>query len=184
MQKEVLLNSEEVFRLIGRQSWEIERLFILMHSTAKAGLFLSAGIIEHQTHTKDITKMGGLAKVIPVTFAAFLLCMMSIIGIPPMGGFFSKFMVITGAAEAGYAGVAAAFVIAATFTILYMLRVFYKTFLAEPAGVFSAHASSIWSPMNLSISLLAAVSLACGLAFSGLTHIAELAANQVLGMIK
>ena len=102
-------------------------LFILMHSTAKAGLFLSAGIIEHQTHTKDITKMGGLAKVIPVTFAAFLLCMMSIIGIPPMGGFFSKFMVITGAAEAGYAGVAAAFVIAATFTILYMLRVFYKT---------------------------------------------------------
>lgn len=159
-------------------------LFILMHSTAKAGLFLSAGIIEHQTHTKDITKMGGLAKVIPVTFAAFLLCMMSIIGIPPMGGFFSKFMVITGAAEAGYTGVAAAFVIAATFTILYMLRVFYKTFLAEPAGVFSAHAPSIWSPMNLSISLLAAVSLACGLTFSGLTHIAELAANQVFGMIK
>jgi formate hydrogenlyase subunit 3/multisubunit Na+/H+ antiporter MnhD subunit len=159
-------------------------LFILMHSAAKAGLFLSAGIIEHETHTKDITKMGGLAKVIPITFAAFILCMMSIIGIPPLGGFFSKFLVITGTADAGYPVTAAVFVLAATLTILYMLRVFYKVFLAEPAGTFSAHKSGIWSPMNLSITLLAAISLLCGFTFSWLTRFAELAASQIFGIAK
>ncbi|MCL2143903.1 MAG: NADH-quinone oxidoreductase subunit L [Endomicrobia bacterium] len=159
-------------------------LFILMHSAAKAGLFLSAGIIEHETHTKDITKMGGLAKIMPITCIAFLLCMMSIIGVPPTGGFFSKFLVITGAADAGYAGSAIAFVAAATLTILYMLRVFYKVFFAQPAGNFEAHKSSVWSPMNLSVTLLAAISLICGLVFSKLTFIAELAANQMFGMVK
>ncbi|MDR1195941.1 MAG: NADH-quinone oxidoreductase subunit L [Endomicrobium sp.] len=159
-------------------------LFILMHSTAKAGLFLSAGIIEHETHTKDITKMGGLAKVIPITFAAFLLCMMSIIGIPPLGGFFSKFLVITGTADAGYTGVTIVFVAAATLTILYMLRVFYKVFLAEPVQAFTSHKSGIFSPMNFSVTLLAVISLVCGLSFGALTRIAELAANQVFGLIK
>lgn len=159
-------------------------LFILMHSTAKAGLFLSAGIIEHETHTKDITKMGGLAKVIPITFVAFLLCMMSIIGIPPLGGFFSKFLVITGTADAGYPVFAIIFVLAATLTILYMLRLFYKVFLAEPAENFPVHKSSIWSPMNLSITLLAVISLLCGFTFSCLTRYGELAASQIFGIIK
>jgi NADH:ubiquinone oxidoreductase subunit 5 (subunit L)/multisubunit Na+/H+ antiporter MnhA subunit len=159
-------------------------LFILMHSTAKAGLFLSAGIIEHEVHTKDITKMGGLAKVIPITFVAFLLCMASIIGVPPMGGFFSKFLVITGTADAGYTGAAAVFVIAATLTILYMLRVLHKVFLAPPAGEFTAYKSSIWSAMNLSITLLALISLICGLFFGKLTFIAQLAANQMFGIVK
>ena len=42
-------------------------LYILMHGLAKGGLFLRAGIVEQKTHTKDITKMGGLIKVMPVT---------------------------------------------------------------------------------------------------------------------
>ena len=159
-------------------------LFILMHSAAKAGLFLGAGIIEHKTHTKDITKMGGLSKIIPVTYIAFLVCMMSVIGIPPTGGFFSKFMVITGTADAGYIGAAVVFTAAATLTILYMLRVFCKVFLAEPAGSFEAEKSSLWSPMNFSVILLAVISLVCGLAFGKLTFIAELAANQMFGIIK
>ncbi len=157
-------------------------LFILMHSTAKAGLFLSAGIIEHETHTKDITKMGGLFKVIPITAVAFLLCMASIIGVPPMGGFFSKMFLITGTA-AGFPVVAVIFIVAATLTLLYMLRLYYKVFLAKPQGDFHAVKSSIFAPMNFSITLLAAVSLICGLMFSSLTYIAELAAKQIFGIM-
>ncbi|MCL2485298.1 MAG: NADH-quinone oxidoreductase subunit L [Endomicrobia bacterium] len=158
-------------------------LFILMHSTAKAGLFLSAGIIEHETHTKDITKMGGLLKVIPITACAFILCMMSVIGIPPLGGFFSKFLVITGTAQAGYTAVAFIFVIAATLTLFYMLRLFYKVFLAEPQTSLHTSKSGIWTPMNFSVSFLAAVSLIFGLCFGKLMTIAELAANQVFGIL-
>ncbi|AKL97410.1 NADH-quinone oxidoreductase subunit L [Endomicrobium proavitum] len=160
-------------------------LYILMHSSAKAGLFLSAGIIEHETHTKDTSQMGGLFKVIPITAVGFLLCMASIIGIPPMGGFFSKFFVITGAAAAGYYAVALVFVLAATLTILYMVRVYYKVFLAAPVNaiVASGHKSSFWSPMNLSISILAFISLVCGLGFGWFTRIAELASKQMFGII-
>ncbi len=158
-------------------------LFILMHSTAKAGLFLSAGIIEHETHTKDITKMGGLLKIIPITSIAFALCMLSIIGVPPMGGFFSKFLVITATASAGYRGVALVFVLAATLTLLYMLRLYYKVFLAAPQAEFTPNKSNIWTPMNFSITFLAVISLISGFAFSWLTKIAELAANQIFGIL-
>ncbi|HBE78388.1 MAG TPA: peroxiredoxin family protein, partial [Firmicutes bacterium] len=76
-------------------------LYILMHGLAKGGLFLCAGIVEHNTHTKDIRKMGGLFKTMPVTAISFALCALSVMGIPPFGGFFSKHMVISGAAEGG-----------------------------------------------------------------------------------
>ena len=76
-------------------------LFILMHGLAKAGLFLCAGIVIHAVHTKDIREMGGLIKTMPVTAVAFLVCAFSVIGIPPFGGFFSKFLVILGTVQAG-----------------------------------------------------------------------------------
>ena len=71
-------------------------LYILMHGLAKGGLFLCAGIVEQNTKTKDITQLGGLIKTMPITAVSFLLCSFSVMGIPPFGGFFSKYMVITG----------------------------------------------------------------------------------------
>ena len=79
-------------------------LYILMHSLAKGGLFLCAGIVEQNTHTKDIRKMGGLMATMPVTAVAFLVCAFSVMGMPPFGGFFAKYMVINGAVEAGQPG--------------------------------------------------------------------------------
>ena len=76
-------------------------LFILMHGLAKAGLFLCAGIVIHATHKSDIREMGGLIKTMPVTAVSFLVCAFSVIGIPPFGGFFSKFLVIMGTLNAG-----------------------------------------------------------------------------------
>ena len=69
-------------------------LYILMHGIAKGGLFLCAGIVEQNTHTKDITQMGGLARTMPITAVSFLFCSFSVMGIPPFGGFFSKYMVM------------------------------------------------------------------------------------------
>ena len=74
-------------------------LYILMHGLAKAGLFLCAGIIEQNTKTKDITKMGGLISTMPLTALAFIGCAFSVMGIPPFGGFFSKYLVFMGAVQ-------------------------------------------------------------------------------------
>jgi NADH:ubiquinone oxidoreductase subunit 5 (subunit L)/multisubunit Na+/H+ antiporter MnhA subunit len=106
-------------------------LYILMHGFAKAGLFLCAGIIEQNTKTKDITKLGGLIATMPVTAISFLLCAFSVMGVPPFGGFFSKYMVFSGAMGAGQYWTSFAFLAGAFLTILYLLRAFKLVFLGE-----------------------------------------------------
>jgi NADH:ubiquinone oxidoreductase subunit 5 (subunit L)/multisubunit Na+/H+ antiporter MnhA subunit len=106
-------------------------LYILMHGLAKAGLFLCAGIVIHATHCRDIREMGGLIKTMPVTAIAFLLCAFSVIGIPPFGGFFSKFLVIVGTLQAGQIWLAGTALFTAVLTLFYLLRVFSMVFLGE-----------------------------------------------------
>jgi len=106
-------------------------LYILMHSIAKASLFLCAGIIEQKTHTKDITKMGGLIKTMPLTALAFALSSFSVMGLPPFGGFFAKFIVFKGAIETNDILIITMFFIGSILTILYLSRLFYKVFFGN-----------------------------------------------------
>ncbi|MDR2956641.1 MAG: NADH-quinone oxidoreductase subunit L [Coriobacteriales bacterium] len=107
-------------------------LYILMHSLAKGGLFLCAGIIEHNAKTKDVRKLGGLIRTMPITAICFLVCSFSVMGLPPFGGFFSKFMVISGSINAGSPWISAVFVVGTLMTILYLMRAFYLVFLGQP----------------------------------------------------
>lgn len=106
-------------------------LYILMHSLAKGGLFLTAGIVEHSTHTKDIRQMGGLVRCLPITTIAFACCAFSVMGIPPFGGFFSKFMVINGALLSGDPWLSGVFLLGALMTVIYLTRVFVKLFFGD-----------------------------------------------------
>jgi NADH:ubiquinone oxidoreductase subunit 5 (subunit L)/multisubunit Na+/H+ antiporter MnhA subunit len=106
-------------------------LYILMHGVAKGGLFLCAGIIEHKTGTKDITKMGGLFKAMPITAVSFAFCAFSIMGLPPFGGFFAKYMVFNAAVAFGKPSVLIIYLLGAILTILYLMRLFYAIFLGE-----------------------------------------------------
>jgi len=106
-------------------------LFILMHGLGKAGLFLCAGVVEHNTHKRDIRELGGLIITMPLTAISFLVCALSVIGIPPLGGFFSKFMVISSAVQNGNYLVAAMGLFVAVLTLFYLFRVFNAVFLGE-----------------------------------------------------
>ncbi|MBI4802745.1 MAG: NADH-quinone oxidoreductase subunit L [Elusimicrobia bacterium] len=106
-------------------------LYILMHSMAAGALFLCAGIIEQKTHTRDIARLGGLFKTMPVTAAAFALASLSVMGIPPFGGFFSKFLVFKGAMQNANPLVLTLFFCGALLTFLYLARLFYLVFLGE-----------------------------------------------------
>jgi NADH:ubiquinone oxidoreductase subunit 5 (subunit L)/multisubunit Na+/H+ antiporter MnhA subunit len=109
-------------------------LYIMAHGFAKGGLFLCAGIIEHGTHTKDMTKMGGLYKKMPITAVCYLICALSIAGIPPMAGFFSKYFVISGLITGGHLVIATLAILTAIVTLLYMLKSFHVVFLGKPRG--------------------------------------------------
>jgi NADH:ubiquinone oxidoreductase subunit 5 (subunit L)/multisubunit Na+/H+ antiporter MnhA subunit len=135
-------------------------LYILRHSLAKGGLFLCAGIVEHSTHTKDIRQMGGLVKRLPITTVAFALCAFSVMGFPPFGGFFAKFMVIDGAVLTGYPWLAGVFIIGAVMTVIYLLRVFVKVFFGELSHPDIKEGS--WEMVS-SVSILGVLSLLGGI---------------------
>jgi len=156
-------------------------LYILMHGLAKGGLFLCAGIVEQNTHTKDIKKLGGLIKTMPVTAVAFLFCAFSVMGIPPFGGFFSKYMVITGAIVNGQLAIALTFFAGAILTILYLLRVFTMVFLGDSKiGLVKEKSYT----MVTSAAILAVLSLAGGIFIKYPSDFVALTVQQMLGIIK
>lgn len=158
-------------------------LYILMHGIAKGGLFLCAGIVEQNAHTKDITKMGGLISTMPVTAVAFLLCAFSVMGIPPMGGFFSKYMVITGAVTSGQIAVSLTFIAGAFLTIIYLFRAFTLVFLGESkiaANPLPAEGSPV---MVTSVAILGALSILGGLLIAYPAQLVQSAVHQMVGMI-
>lgn len=167
----------------GKVAFAGAMLFILIHGSAKAGLFLCAGIIEHNVHTKDLDKMGGLLKYMPVTALAFAFSALSVMGIPPFAGFFSKFIVIAGSVMNGNVWTGFAFIICAGLTVLYTVRLFTKVFLGKANGDFSfLHKESLKSPMLISVMILAVLSLGFGLFFGEIFSIANLAANQMISI--
>lgn len=73
--------------------------------------------------------MGGLAKTMPLTAVAFLLCAFSVMGIPPFSGFFAKYLVINGIVSAGNIVLGVVFILGAVMTVMYLIRLFVKVFL-------------------------------------------------------
>jgi multicomponent Na+:H+ antiporter subunit D len=75
-------------------------IHIIMHAFGKITLFFCAGAIMVGAHKTEVSQLDGLGRRMPFTFGAFLLGSLSVIGLPPMGGSWSKWFLIMGAAEA------------------------------------------------------------------------------------
>jgi multicomponent Na+:H+ antiporter subunit A len=65
-------------------------IFLVVHSLYKAALFLMIGIVDHETGTREVDRLRGLARKMPVTFVAGALAAISMAGIPPFFGFIGK----------------------------------------------------------------------------------------------
>jgi multicomponent Na+:H+ antiporter subunit A len=74
---------------------------MINHALYKSGLLLSAGCIEYRTGEENIDELGGLSKVMPVTFFSSLIFAMAISGVPPLNGFASKWMIYQGIIDFG-----------------------------------------------------------------------------------
>ena len=93
------------------------------HSIFKSLLFLNSGAVEYSAGTRDLKKMGGLSKKMPVTFATNFIASMSISGIPPFSGFFSKLLIIIAAVQAQRLGYAFWAVLVSVLTLAMYLKV-------------------------------------------------------------
>ena len=103
---------------------------MLNNAMYKSCLFLTGGSVEKQAGTTDLEKLGGLAWKMPVTFACFLITALSISGVPPFNGFFSKELIYDGALERGWIFYAAA-VIGSFLTAASFLKLGHAAYLGK-----------------------------------------------------
>ena len=132
------------------------------HAFFKALLFLGAGSIIHACHhEQDIFKMGGLAKKMPWTFAAFTVGVFAIVGMPFFAGFFSKDAILYLARQNNIL-VFWVLVFTAVLTAVYMTRLWRITFFGEARSESAAHAHE-----SRGVMVIPLVVLAVGAALSG-----------------
>jgi multicomponent Na+:H+ antiporter subunit D len=101
------------------------------HALAKGLLFLTSGSVQQATGTRNLDEMGGLAKRMPVTAAANLVGSLSIAGVPPLNGFWSKLIIIMALIQAGHPVFALIAVLVSVLTLWYYLLIQRKAFFGK-----------------------------------------------------
>jgi NADH-quinone oxidoreductase subunit L len=134
------------------------------HAFFKALLFLGAGSVNHATGTFDMRQMGGLRKFMPWTYATFVIASLSIAGIWPLAGFWSKDEILAASLQNQpvlfYLAMITVFM-----TAFYMFRAVFLTFGGEYRGGGEAHGKPHESPsvMVMPMVVLAVLSVVSGL---------------------
>ncbi len=111
---------------------------LFTHALFKALLFLCAGTVIHYIHSNEVKDMGGLRKYLPITHISFLIACLSIAGIPPFSGFFSKEEILLAAFQHNIIIYFAA-LITSGLTAFYIFRLYFHIFWNKPAIVKSDH---------------------------------------------
>ncbi|MBR5436859.1 MAG: NADH-quinone oxidoreductase subunit L [Muribaculaceae bacterium] len=135
---------------------------LFTHAMFKALLFLGAGAIIHAVHSNDYTEMGGLRKYMPITHITFLIGCLSIAGIPPFSGFFSKDEMLTAMMHNhpfwGYW-----MTMVAGLTAFYMFRLYYRIFWWDDNKHYAEHRPhEAPATMTIPLIFLALVSVVAG----------------------
>lgn len=107
-------------------------LQIVMHAAGKITLFFCAGAILVATHKKEVSQLVGLGHRMPVTMFAFLIGSLSIIGIPPLGGTWSKLWLSIGAIDAGQIWVIGVLMVSSLLSAAYLLPIVARAYFLPP----------------------------------------------------
>ncbi|WP_395137710.1 monovalent cation/H+ antiporter subunit A [Schlegelella aquatica] len=161
---------------------------ILNHASFKAALFMAAGIVDHETGTRDMRRLGGLMRLMPWVGTIALLGAATMAGVPLFNGFVSKEMMLDEAVQSRLWGTLSWAVpllatLASLFSVAYSLRFAHDTFFnGPPRDIPQAHPHEPPLGMKLPAMLLIVISIAVGLMPALIAGpLVELAAGAVLG---
>jgi len=142
---------------------------ILNHATFKASLFMAAGIIDHETGTRDMRRLGGLRRLMPFTSALAIIASLAMAGIPLLNGFLSKEMLfaealLTHGPEWMRVAMSVTALLAGVFGVAYSLRFVHDTFFGDgPHGLDGVpHEPPRW--MKVPVEVLVVICVAVGIA--------------------
>ncbi|GLQ36263.1 cation:proton antiporter [Amylibacter marinus] len=128
-------------------------LHIAMHAMGKITLFMCAGAIYVRYHKTEISDMVGLGRAMPITFIAFLIGALSIIGLPPLGGSWPKFLLMIGALDSGYIIIIAVLALSSLLNVAYLIPIVARAFfLPAPEGQPNTYGEApllVWLPPAL-----------------------------------
>jgi NADH-quinone oxidoreductase subunit L len=149
---------------------------LFTHAMFKALLFLGAGSIIHAVHSNYMYDMGGLRKYMPLTHITFLIACLTIAGVPPLSGFFSKDEILV-AAHAHYPVLFWVEWAVAGLTAFYMFRLYFNVFWGKEQHY---HHTPHESPLVMTIPLLI---LAVGSVFAGFLPFHDLVTSDRMGFV-
>jgi len=136
---------------------------MINHAVFKGLLFLNAGSLEHRLDTRNLREMGGLSKAMPITSTTSFMASMSISGLPPFNGFFSKLIIIIAAINGRFYLLATLAVIVSIITLAYFLKFQRYAFYNKAAETATQKIKEVPFPMSFSMIFLAALCLALSL---------------------
>src|SRR5690606_21876188 len=142
---------------------------IINHATFKASWFMAAGIVDHETGTRDIRRLGGLRRYLPMTAVLATVASMAMAGVPLLNGFLSKEMFFMAASETTLFGelrwlVPTLAVIAGALSVAYSLRFVHDVFFGPAPATLAAHGPH--EPprfMRMPVEILVVLCLAVGI---------------------
>jgi len=147
---------------------------LFTHAMFKALLFLGAGSIIHAVHSNYMYDMGGLRKYLPITHITFLIACLTISGVPPFSGFFSKDEILVAALHHNKLLFAVEYIVAGL-TAFYMFRLYFNVFWGKDRHY---HHTPHESPLTMSIPLMF---LAAASIFAGFIPFSELVTSDKMG---
>jgi multicomponent Na+:H+ antiporter subunit D len=143
--------------LAGSTSIVGSGLQIATHAAGKITLFFCAGAIYVASHKTEISEMAGIGRRMPVTMLAFLVGSLSIVGLPPFGGMWSKWLLALGALETGHAIAVVVLMLSSLLSVAYLLPVAARAFFlpppADPHDPHDAHGGIREAPLACLIAL-------------------------------
>jgi len=118
----------------GNTALQAGGMQVVAHGLAKAAMFTAAGVLIHVTGRDDVAGVAGIADRLPVTLFAFALAGVTLMGLPPSGGFLAKWLLIDAALAQGQWGLVAVIVAGGLLAAAYVFRVLRQAFMVPPQG--------------------------------------------------
>lgn len=154
--------------------------YIAHHMIVKSSLFLFEGATEKITGTAELKDMGGLLSKYPWLGWGFFVAGMSLAGVPPLSGFFSKFVLMEAAVDAGNYWILAAALITGFFTLFSMTKIFFYVFWGEEKPLPEQAKTAPVKKLLPCCFLMVLLSVGMGLAAQPMVEMALRAANQLM----
>jgi multicomponent Na+:H+ antiporter subunit D len=167
--------------LVAPESWRGGLYHIVTHAATKITMFFCAGAIYAKTHRENISELDGIGRQMPITLGAFAVASLGLVGVPPLGGFLSKWFLAQGTLAAGQPWLLAVLLLSGLLNAAYFFPIVARAFFKRSDRFDRFAEASPW--MTAPILVTACLSILLGVFPNALFHWFSLADQATVSVI-